>query len=37
MEAPPGFEPGMEVLQSGSRHTVPTRKQMQIERSQSDV
>ena len=35
MEAPPGFEPGMEVLQSGRPVTRFMRKQAQIERLQS--
>ena len=32
MEAPPGFEPGMEVLQTGRRLIRFVRKQAQIER-----
>ena len=35
MEAPPGFEPGMEVLQSGRPVTRFGQKQAQIARSQS--
>ena len=35
LEAPPGFEPGMEVLQSGRPQITLLRKQAQNERSQS--